>query len=158
MADLSDDDIHNLARGGHDFKKVYAGFKAAYEYKGKPCAILVKTIKGYGLGTAGESMNIAHNSHHMDIDQLKTFRDRFNLPPTDEQVETLFYHPGEKSEEVKYLKQKRSDLGGNLPARHDSKVKRISQGIKILQENYLMAQLVIELCQQRQLQLEYFQP
>ena len=124
VADLSDDDIHNLARGGHDFKKVYAGFKAASEYKGKPCAILVKTIKGYGLGTAGESMNIAHNSHHMDIDQLKIFRDRFNLPLTDKQVENLeYYHPGDKSEEIKYLKQKRAELGGQLPARHDSKTK-----------------------------------
>ena len=124
VADLSDDDLQNLQRAGHDPLKVFAAFKEAREYKGKPVAVLIKSVKGYGLGSAGESLNIAHNSHHMSIDQLKEFRDKFNIPVTDKQVEDLeFYHPGKNSPEIKYLKEKRAALGGHLPARHVSDLK-----------------------------------
>lgn len=124
VSDISDEDLESLDRAGHDRVKVHAAFKAAREYKGKPVAVLVKSVKGFGLGSAGESLNIAHNSHHMNIDQLKEFRDKFKLPITDKQVENLeFYHPGDKSPEIKYLKERREKLGGHMPTRHVSDIK-----------------------------------
>lgn len=118
VADLSDDDIWHLNRGGHDVHKVYAAYKAAVETKGKPTVILAKTVKGYGLGSAGEALNIAHNTKKMTTEELKTFKDRFNIPVPDEQLaDAPFYRPKDESPEIKYLKECRKKLGGSLPKR-----------------------------------------
>ena len=87
VADWSDDDVWQLNRGGHDPYKVYAAYKAAIEHTGGPTVILAKTIKGYGLGTAGEGMNIAHQQKKLAEDQLRTFRDRFSIPISDKEIE-----------------------------------------------------------------------
>lgn len=119
VADLSDEDLwHLLKRGGHDIQKVYSAYQAAVEHTGQPTVILAKTIKGYGMGTAGEGQNITHQQKKMTHEQLLAFRDRFNLAMTDEEVEALsFHHPGKESAEIKYLHEKRKKLGGYLPAR-----------------------------------------
>ena len=118
---LSDDDIGHLTRGGHDPQKVYAAYAAAMKHKGQPTVILMKTVKGYGMGAAGEAQNITHQQKKMDIDALMAFRDRFHLPLSDEQVSNCsFYRPAEDSQEIKYLKSCREALGGALPARHVS--------------------------------------
>lgn len=118
VSHMSDEDIHKLKRGGHDFKKLYAAFAAAKAHKGRPTVILTKTKKGYGMGGAGESRMIAHQAKKLDFEALLNFRDRFNLPLTDEAVENLeFFHPGENSAEVQYLQDRRSQLGGYLPRR-----------------------------------------
>ena len=97
---------------------MYAAYKAAVEHQGQPTVILAKTIKGYGMGTAGEGQNITHQQKKMTQEQLLAFRDRFNLPISDDEVENLtFYRPSENSPEIKYLKQQREKLGGYLPAR-----------------------------------------
>lgn len=118
VAHLSDDEIHRLKRGGHDLKKLHAAFAAAKAHKGRPTVILTKTKKGYGMGGAGESRMIAHQAKKLDVQALKDFRDRFNLPLTDKAVEALeFFHPGEDSREITYLKERRAALGGYLPRR-----------------------------------------
>lgn len=118
VADMSDEQLWLLKRGGHDIKKVYAAYKAAVEHKGQPTVILAKTIKGYGMGTAGEGQNITHQQKKMTQGQLRTFRDRFKLSMSDTDIENLsFYCPDEKSPEIKYLKAQRKKLGGYLPAR-----------------------------------------
>ncbi len=118
VANMSDSDIWRLNRGGHDPTKVYAAYHAAVNHKGQPTVILAKTVKGYGMGESGEGKNISHQVKKMNVDALKQFRNRFNVPITDEQLEEApFYHPGEDSEEIKYLKARRADLGGYLPAR-----------------------------------------
>lgn len=118
VADMSDEQLWLLKRGGHDIKKVYAAYKEAVEHKGQPTVILAKTIKGYGMGTAGEGQNITHQQKKMTQEQLRVFRDRFNLSMSDADIENLsFYHPDEKSPEIKYLKEQRKNLGGYLPAR-----------------------------------------
>ncbi|MFZ0219362.1 MAG: pyruvate dehydrogenase (acetyl-transferring), homodimeric type [Candidatus Aquirickettsiella sp.] len=118
VADMSDEQLWLLKRGGHDIKKVYAAYKAAVEHKGQPTVILAKTIKGYGMGTAGEGQNITHQQKKMTQEQLLAFRDRFKLSMTDAEVENLsFYRPDEKSPEIEYLKEQRKKLGGYLPAR-----------------------------------------
>ncbi len=118
VADMSDEEIWHLKRGGHDIKKVYAAYQAAVKHTGKPTVILAKTIKGYGMGTAGEGQNITHQQKKMTHEQLLAFRDRFELKMTDEEVEKLsFYHPGQESPEIKYLQENRKKLGGYLPAR-----------------------------------------
>ena len=118
VADMSDEQLWLLKRGGHDIKKVYAAYKAAVEHKGQPTVILAKTIKGYGMGTAGEGQNITHQQKKMTQEQLRTFRDRFKLSMSDTDIENLsFYCPDEKSPEIKYLKAQRKKLGGYLPAR-----------------------------------------
>lgn len=118
VADMSDEQLWLLKRGGHDIKKVYAAYKEAVEHKGQPTVILAKTIKGYGMGTAGEGQNITHQQKKMTQEQLRVFRDRFNLSMSDADIENLsFYHPDEKSPEIKYLKEQRKKLGGYLPAR-----------------------------------------
>ncbi|WP_425101991.1 alpha-ketoglutarate dehydrogenase [Tropicibacter sp. S64] len=115
---MSDDEIHKLKRGGHDLKKLHAAFAAAKAHKGRPTVILTKTKKGYGMGGAGESRMTAHQAKKLDIDALKAFRDRFDLPLTDKAVEGLeFYNPGEDSDEIRYLKARRAAFGGYLPAR-----------------------------------------
>lgn len=118
VADMSDEEIWHLKRGGHDIKKVYAAYQAAVEHTGQPTVILAKTIKGYGMGTAGEGQNITHQQKKMTQEQLLAFRDRFKLKLTDDEVEKLsFYHPGQESPEIKYLQENRKKLGGYLPAR-----------------------------------------
>ncbi len=117
VADLSDADIWNLNRGGHDPFKVYAAYHAAVNHKGQPTVILAKTIKGYGTGT-GEAQNIAHNVKKVDLESLKGFRDRFDIPVSDEDIESLpFYRPAENSAEIRYLKESREKLGGFVPQR-----------------------------------------
>jgi len=118
VADLSDDDIWHLNRGGHDPQKIYAAYKAAVEHKGQPTVILAKTVKGYGLGNAGEALNIAHNTKKMTTDQLKAFTVRFDIPiPDDKIADAPFYRPAENSPEMQYLLAQRKALGGLLPAR-----------------------------------------
>jgi pyruvate dehydrogenase E1 component len=121
VANLSDDDIWRLNRGGHDPHKVYAAYHEAVNTQGMPTVILAKTVKGYGMGSAGESLNPTHQTKKLDDEAIRTFRDRFNIPVTDKQLEEAaqvpFYHPGENSPEVQYLKERRAALGGYLPQR-----------------------------------------
>lgn len=115
---LSDEQIHRLKRGGHDYRKLYAAFAAAKAHKGQPTVILTKTKKGYGMGGAGESRMTAHQAKKLDIEALLQFRDRFELPLNNKQVEDLqFYKPDDNSPEIRYLKERRAALGGYLPAR-----------------------------------------
>ena len=118
VASLSDEDIWRLNRGGHDPHKVYAAYAAATAHKGQPTVILAKTVKGYGMGKAGESINITHQQKKLDDAAVKAFRDRFNIPVSDEQLPSVpFYHPGPDAPEVQYLKSRREALGGPLPQR-----------------------------------------
>lgn len=118
VASLSDEDIWRLNRGGHDPHKVYAAYAAATAHKGQPTVILAKTVKGYGMGKAGESINITHQQKKLDDAAVKAFRDRFNIPVSDEQLPDVpFYHPGPDAPEVQYLKARREALGGALPQR-----------------------------------------
>ena len=118
VAAMSDQDIWRLNRGGHDPHKVYAAYAAATQHKGQPTVILAKTVKGYGMGDAGEAQNTTHQQKSMDIDSLKAFRDRFDLPLTDEQVESLsFYRPAADSPEMVYMAERRAAMGGSVPAR-----------------------------------------
>jgi len=118
VATMSDQDIWRLNRGGHDPHKVYAAYAAAMKHTGQPTVILTKTVKGYGMGLAGEGQNITHSQKKMDIDALKAFRQRFDIPLSEEQVEKAeYYRPAEDSEEIQYLKNRRKNLGGYLPTR-----------------------------------------
>ncbi len=118
VAAMSDQDIWRLNRGGHDPHKVYAAYAAATQHKGQPTVILAKTVKGYGMGDAGEAQNTTHQQKSMDIASLKAFRDRFDLPLTDEQVESLsFYRPPADSPEMIYMAERRAAMGGSVPAR-----------------------------------------
>ncbi len=118
VADWTDDDIWALNRGGHDMFKIYTAFKAATETQGQPTVILAKTIKGYGMGVAGEAMNIAHQAKKMGTDALKRMRDRFGLTIPDDQIEQVPYVKfPEDSPEVAYMKARRDALGGYIPAR-----------------------------------------
>ncbi len=116
---LTDDQIRRLKRGGHDPKKVYAAYKAAVEHKGQPTVILAKTVKGYGLGEAGEGRNITHQQKKLNEKELREFRERFGVPISDEEIaETPFYRPAPDSAETKYLLERRQKLGGFLPERN----------------------------------------
>ncbi|MBA6232468.1 MULTISPECIES: pyruvate dehydrogenase (acetyl-transferring), homodimeric type [unclassified Colwellia] len=118
VANMSDEDIYRLNRGGHDPVKVYAAYKKAIETKGRPTVILAKTVKGFGLGASGEALNVAHNVKKMDVESIKLYRDRFNMPISDDEIADLpFYRFPEESEEFKYMKARREALGGSLPAR-----------------------------------------
>lgn len=118
VAAMSDHDIWRLNRGGHDPHKVYAAYAAAVANKGQPSIVLAKTVKGYGMGDAGEGQNITHQQKSMDIESLKTFRSRFDLPISDEEVESLsYYKPAKDSPEIKYMMERREALGGFLPKR-----------------------------------------
>jgi pyruvate dehydrogenase E1 component len=118
VSHMSDHDVDSLKRGGHDFRKLFAAFEAAKATKGRPTVILTKTKKGYGMGGAGESRMTSHQAKKLDIDALLAFRDRFALPLTNEQVEKLeFFRPAEDSAELTYLRNRRTELGGFLPAR-----------------------------------------
>ncbi|MCE5230275.1 pyruvate dehydrogenase (acetyl-transferring), homodimeric type [bacterium] len=115
---LSDDYLHKMRRGGHDPEKVYAAFKAAVEHKGAPSVILAQTIKGYGLGEAGEGRNITHQQKKLNEDELREFRTRFKIPIDDEAVAKVpFYRPPDDSPEIQYLQQRRKALGGYVPER-----------------------------------------
>jgi pyruvate dehydrogenase E1 component len=115
---LTDDQIRKLLRGGHDTRKVYAAYKAAWEHKGQPTVILAKTVKGYGLGEAGEGRNISHQQKKMNEKELREFRERFKVPVSDDIIaETPFYRPPADSPETRYLLERRKKLGGFLPQR-----------------------------------------
>jgi len=121
VANMTDEDIWRLNRGGHDPVKVYAAYASALRCKGQPTVILAKTVKGYGMGIAGEGMNITHSQKKMGEAHLKAFRDRFNIPISDDQIGAApFYKPPPDSPEMKYLQERREVLGGPLPARRDS--------------------------------------
>lgn len=118
VANMSDEDIWRLNRGGHDPHKVFAAYAEAVKHTGQPTVILAKTVKGYGMGEAGEGKNITHQQKKMGEASLKQFRDRFNIPISDEEIaDTPFYKPAEDSEEYKYMKARRAELGGFLLSR-----------------------------------------
>jgi len=120
VADWSDEDIWNLNRGGHDPHKIYAAFHEATHAKGQPTVILAKTIKGYGMGEAGQAMNITHQQKKMQVDQLKVFRDQFRLPISDDDIVNVPYLKFEEgSKELEYMRARRQELGGYLPARRE---------------------------------------
>jgi pyruvate dehydrogenase E1 component len=115
---LSDEELRRLRLGGHDPRKVYAAYKFAVEHKGAPTVILARTIKGYGLGEAGEGKNVTHQQKKLNEEELREFRSRFDIPLTDEQcAEVPFYRPAENSEEAQYLRARREELGGYVPQR-----------------------------------------
>tara|TARA_B100000315_G_scaffold230633_1_gene241243 strand:+ start:10613 stop:13315 length:2703 start_codon:yes stop_codon:yes gene_type:complete len=115
---LTNDEINNLTRGGHDPEKVYAAYKNAIETKDKPTVILAHTIKGYGLGEAGEGKNITHQQKKLNDEELKQFRDRFDIPIPDKQLhDAPFFRPAEDSDEIQYLLEQRRELGGFVPSR-----------------------------------------
>ncbi|HEY8632975.1 MAG TPA: pyruvate dehydrogenase (acetyl-transferring), homodimeric type, partial [Candidatus Limnocylindrales bacterium] len=115
---LSDDDLAKLRRGGHDYRKVFAAYKAATESKGAPTVILAKTVKGWTLGPGVEARNITHQAKKLNEAELKIFRDRIELPIPDSKLKDApYYHPGPDSEEVQYLKERRRALGGEVPKR-----------------------------------------
>ena len=118
VAHMSDEDLDLMSRGGHDTDKVYAAYRAAVKHSGQPTVILAKTVKGLGMGDSGQGQNTSHQQKKMDIESLKVFRNRFKIPVTDEQLETLDYiKPDPESPEIKYLHARRQALGGYLPAR-----------------------------------------
>jgi pyruvate dehydrogenase E1 component len=122
VSDLSDKEIWSLNRGGHDPYKVYAAYQAAVTHKGQPTVVLAKTIKGYGIG-AGEAQNTAHNVKKVDVESLKKFRDRFDIPINDNDLDKLpFYRPAEGSAEARYLLQRREALGGFVPQRRSRSI------------------------------------
>ena len=116
--DLTDAKLHKLRRGGHDPEKVFAAYKAAVEHRGSPTVILAKTIKGYGLGEAGEGRNVTHQQKKLNERELRYYRDRLGIPISEDQLsETPFYRPPDDSEEIQYLLERRRALGGFLPQR-----------------------------------------
>jgi pyruvate dehydrogenase E1 component len=118
VSNMSDEDIWRLNRGGHDPHKIYAAYHSALSHTGQPTVILAKTVKGYGMGGSGEAINITHSQKKMKMDDLKSFRDRFQVPISDKEVEQMsFYRPPDDAPELEYLKQCRTALGGHLPAR-----------------------------------------
>jgi pyruvate dehydrogenase E1 component len=121
VATMSDADIWRLNRGGHDPHKVYAAYASAVASPGQPTVVLAKTVKGYGMGEAGEAQNITHQQKKMDDQAVRQFRDRFGVPVPDEKLEEVpYYHPGPDSEEVKYMLARREALGGFIPQRRRS--------------------------------------
>lgn len=124
---FSDEQIWNLKRGGHDYRKVYAAFKAAVEHEGQPTVILAKTIKGYGLGKSFEGRNATHQMKKLTLDNLKQFRDELRIPITDAQLEENpylppYYNPGQGDPAIQYLQDRRRELGGYLPERRTKHV------------------------------------
>jgi pyruvate dehydrogenase E1 component len=127
VKDYSDEQVWNLKRGGHDYRKVYAAFKAAVEHKGQPTVILAKTIKGYGLGPHFEGRNATHQMKKMTLDDLKQFRDAMHIPISDAQLEENpyqppYYNPGTGDETIRYMLDRRRDLGGFIPERRATHV------------------------------------
>ena len=137
VAHMSDDQVWELTRGGHDARKVYAAYKAATEHKGQPTVILAKTVKGYGMGESGEGQMISHQAKKMNEEALRQFRDRFAIPVSDEQLKDVpFVRFPEGSPEMKYLAEHRAALGGHLPARRSK-----SQPIEVPPLSAFAAQL-----------------
>jgi pyruvate dehydrogenase E1 component len=119
VSKMSDQDIWRLNRGGHDGHKVYAAYAEAMKYEAQPTVVLAKTVKGYGMGDAGEAQNITHQQKKMDINSIRQFRDRFRVPIADGDLENVpYYHPGPDSPEVQYMLERRKALGGPLPQRN----------------------------------------
>ncbi|TCW31917.1 pyruvate dehydrogenase (acetyl-transferring), homodimeric type [Gulbenkiania mobilis] len=133
VANMSDAEIWNLNRGGHDPHKVYAAYhEAVNNARGRPTVILAKTIKGYGMGASGEAQNIAHQAKKMDLESLKKFRDRFGIPISDEELPNVpYYKPAEDSPEMQYMRQRRTALGGYLPARRPVKAPMQVPGLHV---------------------------
>jgi pyruvate dehydrogenase E1 component len=130
VANMSDDDIWRLNRGGHDARKVYNAYLAATTHKDQPTVILAKTVKGYGMGRAGEGQNLSHQQKKLDDDALKEFRDRFNIPVSDADIASVpYYRPAEGSEELEYLQERRRALGGYLPQRRTQAPKLQAPGL-----------------------------
>jgi len=127
VSGMTDQEIWQLRRGGHDPLKVYAAYSAAVNHRGQPTVILAKTVKGYGMGAAGEGTNITHQQKKMGLEELKAFRDRFNIPVSDDQIaEVPLYRPAEDSLEIQYLRERRAALRGSLPQR-----RRTSQPLEV---------------------------
>lgn len=133
VANMSDEEIWNLNRGGHDPHKVYAAYyEATHHANGRPTVILAKTIKGYGMGASGEAQNIAHQAKKMDLDSIRVFRDRFEIPIPDEQLAELpYYRPAADSPEMIYMQERRAALGGYLPQRKPIKQALIIPELKL---------------------------
>lgn len=132
---LSDSQIKTMRRGGHDPDKVYAAYKAAVEHKGSPTVILAQTVKGYGLGAAGEGQNITHSQKKLGEDSLREFRNRFGIPISDAEIDSVpFYRPPEDSPEIQYLRKLREELGGFVPARNTDYTPVSMPADKIFQE------------------------
>ena len=126
VSTMSDEDIWRLNRGGHDPHKVYAAYAEAYENRGQPTVILAKTVKGYGTGEAGEGQNVTHQMHDMAESALRQFRDRFQIPISDDEIaKAPFYAPPSDSPEMKYMHERRRALGGFLPVRHADRAPRL---------------------------------
>jgi pyruvate dehydrogenase E1 component len=120
VANMTDDDIWRLTRGGHDPHKIYAAFKRAQENKGTPTVLLVKTVKGFGMGKSGEARNTAHQTKKLDDEAIREMRDRFAIPiPDDKLAEIPFFKPSDDAPEIKYLHERRKALGGYLPSRRE---------------------------------------
>ncbi|NOQ97170.1 MAG: pyruvate dehydrogenase (acetyl-transferring), homodimeric type, partial [Calditrichae bacterium] len=129
---LSDDQLSKLRLGGHDPQKVYAAYQAALDHNGSPTVILARTVKGYGLGEAGEGKNVTHQQKKLNEQELREFRSRFGIPISDEDVDTIpFYKPDEDSAEMKYLQERRKILGGYVPTRREKNkpIKPLSEEI-----------------------------
>jgi pyruvate dehydrogenase E1 component len=123
VADLSDEQLAKLTRGGHDPEKVYNAYTRAVAHRGSPTVILAKTIKGYGLGEAGEGRNISHQQKKLNEQEMEHFCRRFQIPITEDQIHTVsFYRPPSDSPEIQYLQERRSELGGYLPARNPAPI------------------------------------
>ncbi len=121
VSDMTDEDIWNLSRGGHDPRKIYAAYKRAVDHEGQPTVILAKTVKGYGMGEAGEGQNTTHQQKKLELEHMKRFRDRFNIPISDEHIEKIPYLTlKDGSPEKEYLLKRREELGGFLPKRNHS--------------------------------------
>ncbi|HEY5675128.1 MAG TPA: pyruvate dehydrogenase (acetyl-transferring), homodimeric type [Malonomonas sp.] len=137
VKDYSDEQLGGLSRGGHNPDKVYGAYKTAVEHKGGPTVILAQTIKGYGLGEAGEGKNITHAQKKLNEAELKAFRTRFNIPISDSEIaEAPFYKPADDSPEMIYLKQRRAELGGSLPKRQNAGYPMACQTEEIIREYF----------------------
>ena len=137
VKEYSDEQLGRLSRGGHNPDKVFAAYKAAVEHKGAPTVILAQTVKGYGLGEAGEGKNITHAQKKLNEAELKAFRTRFNIPIGDKEIaETPFYKPAEDSPEMIYLQERRAALGGTLPRRRDAGYPMACQTEEIIREYF----------------------
>jgi pyruvate dehydrogenase E1 component len=127
VSGMTDDEVWQLRRGGHDPIKVYAAYAAAVSHRDQPTVVLAKTIKGYGMGAAGEGMNITHQQKKMGLEELKAFRDRFKIPVPDDQIaEVPLHRPADDSVEIQYLRERRKALNGSLPQR-----RRTSQPLEV---------------------------
>ena len=137
VSHLSDDDIWQMRRGGHDVRKVYAAYRAAAEYNGRPTVVLAQTVKGFTLGEGFEAKNVTHQMKKMTQDQLRAFRDRLDIPVTDRAIaKAEYYHPGENSEEVNYVRARREALGGPVPRRLGKPKIRVAPPTPALYEEF----------------------